>query len=178
MKKILLATASLLLVAQMAFADRPFQAALLPDVAIVPRGEPVRGVALNIWGENEVRGLSFGFVNGHVGESMGLSWSYIGTYAEDYTGVIWGGFFAYTTGDVVGWQSAFANINRGSFTGLQTGFLNYGNEVKGLQLGFVNYAENLHGVQVGFANIARNNAWFTGLPRDLATGFPFVNWSF
>lgn len=178
MKKILFAAASLLLVTQLAFADRPFQAALTPDIAIVPRGEPVRGLALNIWGENEVRGLSLGLVNGHVGDSAGLSLAYIGAYAEDYTGVMWSNFFNYTTGDVLGWQSAMVNISRGSFTGLQTGFLNYGTEVKGLQLGFINYAENLNGVQVGLANIALNNAWFTGLPSELATGFPFVNWSF
>ena len=177
MKK-LLVTASLLLVTHLALADRPFQAALVPDVAIVPRGEPVRGLALNIWGENEVTGVSLGFVNGHVGESKGFSWSYIGTYAEDYTGVIWGGFFTHTTGDVLGWTNAMVNISRGSFTGLQTGVVNWGAEVKGVQFGLVNYSSNLHGVQVGLANIATNNAFFTDLPRDLSPGFPFVNWSF
>jgi len=47
-----------------------------------------------------------------------------------------------------------------------------------LQLGFINYAENLHGVQIGLANIVRSNPWFSELPQNLATGFPFVNWSF
>ncbi len=177
MKKLLL-TVSFVLVTHLALADRPFQAALTPDIAIVPRGDTVRGLSLNIWGENQVNGVSLGFVNGHVGESSGFSWSYIGTYAESYRGVIWGGFFAHTTGDVVGWQQGMVNINKGSLTGLQSGLVNWGEEVKGVQLGLVNYTKNLHGVQVGLANIATNNAWFTGLPRDLATGFPFVNWSF
>ncbi len=177
MKKLLI-TVSFLLVTHMAMADRPFQAALTPDIAIVPRGESVRGVALNIWGENEVSGLSFGFVNGHVGDSFGLSWSYIGTYAENYTGVIWGGFFAHTTGDVVGWQSGMVNISRGTMTGLQSGLVNWGNDVKGVQFGLVNYTNSLQGVQIGLANIVRDNAWFTELPRELAQGFPFVNWSF
>ena len=177
MKKLLL-TVSFLLVTQLAFADRPFQAALTPDIAIVPRGDTVRGLSLNIWGENEVRGVSLGFVNGHVGQSRGFSWSYIGTYAEDYTGVIWGGFFAHTTGEVVGWQQGMVNISRGSMTGFQSGLVNWSDEMKGLQLGLVNYTKDLHGVQVGLANVATNNTWFTGLPSDLATGFPFVNWSF
>lgn len=171
-------TATLLLIAHVGLADRPFQLALTPDIAIVPRGETVRGIALNIWGENEVRGLSLGFVNGHVGNSAGFSYSLIGTYAEDYRGVIWGGFFTYTTGEVAGWQSALVNISRGEFTGLQTGFVNWGEDVKGLQLGLVNYANRLHGVQIGLANIVATNPWFTNFPRDLATGFPIVNWSF
>jgi hypothetical protein len=38
--------------------------------------------------------------------------------------------------------------------------------------------ENLDGVQIGLINIAMNNPWFTEFPDKLATGFPFVNWSF
>lgn len=177
MKKLLL-IASLLFLTHLAVADRPFQAALTPDIAIVPRGETVRGLSLNIWNENQVNGLSLGFVNGHVGESSGFSWSFIGTYAESYTGVIWGGIFAYTTGDVVGWQSGMVNISQGSLTGLQSGLVNWGQDVKGVQFGLVNYTEYLHGVQIGLANVVTSNEWFTDLPGDLAKGFPVVNWSF
>lgn len=169
---------SLLLGVHVAAAQSSFQASLVPDVAIVQRGENVRGVALNIWGENEVNGLSLGFVNGLVGESSGLSLSLLGTYAENYTGVIWGSFVAYSTGDVVGWQAGAININRGSFVGFQSGLVNVGNQTKGLQLGLVNYTEELHGVQIGLINIASNNPWFSEFPQKLATGFPFVNWSF
>ncbi|HLS28153.1 MAG TPA: hypothetical protein VK041_05845 [Opitutales bacterium] len=169
---------SLLLGVHVAAAQSSFQASLVPDVAIVPRGENVRGVALNIWGENQVNGLSLGFVNGLVGESSGLSLSFLGTYAEDYTGVIWGNFVAYSSGDVVGWQAGLVNVNTGSFVGLQSGFINVGNQTKGLQLGFVNYTENLQGVQLGLINVALNNPWFSDFPQKLATGFPFVNWSF
>lgn len=177
MKKLLI-TASLLLVTHLACADRPFQASLTPDIAIVPKGETVRGLALNIWGENQVNGINLGLVNGMVGQSSGFSWSYIATYAEDYRGVIWGGFFARSTGEVVGWQSALVNISNGSLTGLQSGAVNIGSNVKGVQLGLVNYTENLHGVQLGLVNIVRSNPWFTDFPEKLATGFPIVNWSF
>lgn len=177
MKKILL-TVSLLLVAQFASAERNFQLSLTPDIALAPRGETVRGVALNVWGENQVNGLDLGLVNGLRGQSSGFSWALLGTYAESYRGVIWGGVFVRSTGDVVGWQSGLVNFNTGSLVGLQSGFLNIGTNVKGVQLGFINYTENLEGVQVGLANIVTSNPWFTEFPNKLATGFPFVNWSF
>jgi hypothetical protein len=138
----------------------------------------VRGVALNVWGENQVNGASFGLVNGLTGESTGFSWSFLGTYAESHRGVIWGGFVAHSTGEVFGWQSGMLNISRGSLVGLQSGFVNVANDVRGVQFGVVNYTRDLHGVQIGLANIVTTNPWFTGFPQQLAPVFPFVNWSF
>jgi hypothetical protein len=63
-------------------------------------------------------------------------------------------------------------------TGLQTGFVNITTDMTGLQLGFFNYAKSLNGVQIGLANIVESNPWFSEAPQKLATGFPFVNWSF
>lgn len=159
-------------------AERAFQVSLVPDVALVPKGESVRGVALNVWGENQVNGLNLGLVNGMVGDSAGLSLSFLGTYAQDYTGVLWGGFFARTTGSMVGWQSGLINLSEGSLLGLQSGLANVSADVTGLQWGLVNYTQRLNGVQVGLINIVTTNPWFSGLPNKLATGFPFINWSF
>jgi hypothetical protein len=177
MKKIL-AVCSLVVISHFASAERAFQLSLTPDIAIVPRGETVKGLSLNIWGENEVQGVNLGLINGMVGESKGFSYSLLGTYAESYRGVLWGGFFAHTSGDVVGWQSAMVNISSGTIVGLQSGLLNFAKDAKGVQLGLVNYTENLHGVQIGLANIVTSNPWFSDFPQKLATGFPFVNWSF
>ena len=177
MKKSLLLV-SLLLITHLASADRPFQAALTPDIAIVPRGETVRGVALNIWGENQVNGISFGLVNGLVGESSGISWSFLGTYAESHTGLIWGGFLAYSTGDVLGWQAGMLNVSTGSLVGLQSGLVNVASDIRGVQFGLVNYTDRMHGVQIGLLNVITTNPWFTDFPSKLATGFPIVNWSF
>ncbi len=177
MKK-LLVIASCLLAAHLASAERGFQLSLTPDIALAPRGETIRGVALNVWGENQVNGLDLGFVNGLVGESSGFSFSFLGTYAESYRGVIWGNFVAYSTGEVRGAQLGLLNVSRGSLVGLQWGGLNLAQDVRGVQLGFVNYTENLYGVQVGLVNIVRSNPWFSEFPNKLATGFPFVNWSF
>lgn len=177
MKKILVSLA-FLAVAPFVGAQESFQLSLTPEIALAPRGATVRGVALNIWGENQVNGLDLGFVNGLVGDSSGFSWSFLGSYAEDYTGVIWGGFFTQSTGDVVGWQSAAINLSQGTLRGLQTGLANISKDVTGVQLGFVNYTEHLHGVQLGLVNVVRSNPWFNAFPEKLATGFPFVNWSF
>lgn len=177
MKKILLSI-SLLLITHVACAERPFQLSLTPDIAIVPKGETVRGLALNVWGENQVNGVNLGLVNGMVGDSSGFSWSYLGSYVESYRGVIWGGFFTRSTGDVVGWQSAAVNISSGTLVGLQSGLVNVGTDVTGVQLGLVNYTRDMRGVQIGAVNIITSNPWFRDFPSSLATGFPIVNWSF
>ncbi|MFP4674592.1 MAG: LA_2272 family surface repeat-containing protein [Opitutales bacterium] len=170
--------ASALVIAHVSHAEAGFQASLTPEVAIVERGDTVEGLALNIWGENEVRGVDLGFVNGQVGDSSGFTLSLLGGYAENYRGVLWGGFFTVSRGDVIGWQAATVNINQGSLKGLQSGLVNLGVDVTGVQLGFVNYTRDLHGVQVGLANVVESNEWFKDLPNDLAKGFPIVNWSF
>jgi len=153
------------------------QLSLTPDIALQSKDTTVRGVSLNIWGENPQHSLTLGFVNGSTGDSSGLSLGLV-NYAENYTGVQWS-FFNYCKGDFKGWQSATVNYTQGSFVGLQSGWINYAKDMKGLQLGLVNYAENLDkGVQIGFANIAMNNGWFDEFPNKLAKVFPFVNWSF
>jgi hypothetical protein len=140
-----------------------FQASLTPDIAIYPKTTEIRGLSLNIWGENPQHGVALGFVNGSTGDSSGFSWAFFYNYADSYTGVEWS-IVNYSQTSFVGWQAGMVNYSEGRFNGLQTGI--------------VNYAENLHGVQIGLANIAMNNPWFNEFPDKLATGFPFVNWSF
>ena len=157
-------------------ADEVFQASLTPDIAIHSRTTQINGFALNIWGENPQSSLNLGFINGSTGDSQGLSWGLV-NYADSYTGVAWG-LVNVSRENFYGWQNGAINFSQGKFTGLQSGWLNAAQECHGLQLGFVNYSENLRGVQLGFANIALNNPWFNEFPDKLATGFPFVNWSF
>ena len=162
MKKLFLLGAFLVSVAVVK-ADEPFfQASLTPDIAIHDKGTHISGICLSIWGENPQSAFALGFVNGSTGESKGLSWGFFVNYSDTYTGVDLG---------MVNWSKV-------KFTGVQFGAVNVADEYHGLQLGFVNYSENLRGVQLGFANIARNNPWFNEFPDKLATGFPFVNWSF
>ena len=162
MKKIIV-LAALTISAVVLRAEDVFQASLTPDIAIHPNTTEIRGLSLNIWGENPQHSLNIGFVNGSTGDSSGFSWAFLANYSDSYTGVEW----------------AMVNINHSSFVGWQAGMINYSEgKFKGLQMGIVNYAENLHGVQIGFANIAVNNGWFNEFPDKLATGFPFFNWSF
>jgi hypothetical protein len=78
----------------------------------------------------------------------------------------------------VGWQSGALNYAQGTFKGLQSGWINVGQDTTGVQIGLLNYTESLKGVQIGFLNIVKNNGWFDEFPNKLAKGFPIVNWSF
>jgi hypothetical protein len=167
---------SLVVGAAGAGADEVFQASLTPDIAIYSKDTGIRGLVLDIWGENPQQGLALGFVNGSSSDSSGLSIGLV-NYSESYTGVDWG-FINLSRQAFVGWQNGLANYSQGSFTGLQSGWMNVAEDFNGLQVGVVNCAENLRGVQLGLANIAMNNSWFNEMPDQLATGFPFFNWSF
>ena len=143
-------------------ADEAFlQLSLTPDIALQSRDTVIKGISLNIWGENEQSGFTLGFVNGSTGDSCGLSWGIV-NYAESYTGL----------------QLGFVNYVSEEFKGVQLGGVNVAMAASGLQWGFVNYAEDLRGVQLGFINIATENPWFEEFPNKLAMVFPFVNWSF
>ncbi len=159
-----------------------FQASLTPDIAIYSKTTEIRGLSLNIWGENPQQGAAIGFVNGSSGDSKGFTLGLF-NYADSYTGVSWG-VVNYSKTSFTGWQGGFifwpslVNVSQGTFTGFQEGIVNCAQEFHGFQLALVNYTENLHGVQVGLVNIALNNPWFDDFPGKLATGFPIVNWSF
>src|ERR1035438_3076435 len=153
-----------------------FQASLTPDIAIHSRTTQINGLALNIWGENPQYSLNIGFVNGSTGGSQGLAWGLV-NYADSYTGVAWG-LVNVSREKFFGWQDGAINYSQGTFTWLQSGWINVAQDFQGLQLGFVNYAEHLNGVQLGLVNVARNNPWFNEFPNKLATGFPILNWSF
>lgn len=176
MKKLL--TLSVVLLGALAVnADSPFQASLTPNIAIHSRDTFIRGVSLNIWGENPQKSLTLGFINGSTGESGGFSWGLV-NYDDSYNGVQWG-LANFSRESFVGWQKGIVNWSQGSFDGFQSGVVNYGEKVHGLQLGVVNYSENLRsGVQIGFINVVANNGWFNQFPDKLATAFPIVNWSF
>jgi len=177
MKKLITIVALGFSIAALNAEEAGLQLSLTPDVALKSRDTTIRGLSLNIWGENPQRGVALGLINGSTGESGGFTWAFLGNYAESYTGVAWG-LVNYSTTTFVGWQGGAVNYAQGDFTGLQSGFVNVALNCSGLQLGAVNYAENLHGVQVGFLNVVKSNPWFSEFPDKLALAFPFVNWSF
>jgi hypothetical protein len=177
MKKILAITALVISAAGLRAEDSHFfQASMTPDVAIYPKTTEIRGIALNIWGENPQHGFNLGFINGSTGDSSGFTVG-LANYADSYTGVQWA-IVNLSQKSFIGWQAAMINVSQGEFRGFQSGWVNIGDEVHGFQLGLVNCAKNLHGLQIGLANIANNNPWFKEFPDKLATGFPIANWSF
>jgi len=162
MKKLVIAVL-ICLVASSAYAEsKPFQLSLVPDVAIHSKDTHIKGVTLNIWGQNPQSAFALGFVNGSTGDSKGFSWGLV-NYAESYTGV----------------ELGLVNYATGNFTGVQSGFFNYAVKLKGLQLGTINYAKTAEScIQIGLINIISQNQWFTGFPNELAKGMVFVNWRF
>ena len=160
MKKLIILSALVTSAASVS-AEPFFQASLTPDVAIFSQSKRINGVCISIWGENPQSAFAFGIVNGSSGDSYGFTLGFV-NYSDSYTGV----------------AMAMVNISRDQFTGFQASPVNIAKGFEGLQLGIVNYAENLHGLQLGMFNVAKNNPMFSDFPDKLATGFPFVNWSF
>ncbi len=178
MNKLLTVLASAVIVGSVAVASEPLQLSLTPEIAIFDRTTRIEGLALSIWGENPQTALALGIVNGSTGQSAGLSWSWILNYSDSYQGVQWA-LINYTKSDFLGWQGGFVNYTDGAMKGFQGGVVNYAGRLTGLQLGLINYAETAKtGVQIGLVNLIPSNAWFSGLPDELAPGMILVNWRF
>ena len=168
------------------------QLSLTPDIALYDRDTVIEGLDLAIWGENEQRSLTLGFIHGSKNDSAGVSIGLV-NYSDNYKGAQFG---IYNTGNnFSGYSGAIVNIHRGNFTGWQNGaynrvhgkmtgfqsaYVNVTKEMSGLQLGLVNYAEMMNsGLQIGLVNIIRNNSrYFRDLPGEVAPAMVFVNWKF
>ena len=121
MKKLVIAVL-ICLVASSAYAEsKPFQLSLVPDVAIHSKDTHIKGVTLNIWGQNPQSAFALGFVNGSTGDSKGFSWGLV-NYAESYTGV----------------ELGLVNYAV-KLKGLQLGAINYAKTAEsGVQIGLIN----------------------------------------
>lgn len=143
----------------------PFQFSLTPDVAVFHRAAKIKGLILNVWGENPQRALTLGIVNGSLDKSSGLSLGFLVNYSDSYNGL----------------QVAPVNFVAGDFNGGQLGFANYAERLdKGVQIGFVNFTETMNkGLQIGLMNIIRNNdKYFDDFPSNIAPAMTIINWRF
>jgi hypothetical protein len=128
------------------FASKPFQASLVPGIAIYDRNQEIEGVTLSFWGENPQTSLALGIVNGTSGDSAGVSFGFL-NYGDSYKGV----------------QFGTANVDK-SLYGAQFGLVNYSQTTKtGLQFGFINV-------------ISDNKKWFSNFPYEIAPVMLFINW--
>ncbi len=112
----------------------PIQLSLFNPIQIVPEGESVSGIRLNlIYTKNaNVTGFDMGLVNQTTGSQLGVQWGGVNI----------------TDGGFTGWQAAwFVDISKGNFVGLQTAPVNYHDgHFNGLQFSIVNYAATLEGL--------------------------------
>ncbi len=164
MKKLLLVLICCLFATGAYAETKAFQMSLIPDIAIQPSTTHIKGVSLNIWGENPQDGIALGFVNGSTGSSSGISLGFLANYTETYRGA----------------QLGLVNYSSVKMTGLQWGAFNYAENLHGLQLGFVNFAAaSDKGLQVGFVNIMKNTKeWLSNFPEEIAPVMVLVNWRF
>lgn len=129
----------------------PIQLSLFNPIQIVPEGESVNGIRLNlIYTKNaNVTGFDMGLVNQTTGSQLGVQWGGVNI----------------TDGGFTGWQSAFVNISKGNFVGLQTSWVNYhGGHFNGLQFSIVNYAATIEGLQLGLINIIGSGGFLPVFP--------------
>jgi len=142
---------------------KPFQLSLTPEIALQSQTTSIKGLSLNIWGENQQTGFALGFVNGSKGDSSGLSLGLV-NYGESYTGA----------------QVGFVNYTSAELIGVQWGWVNYAEKVRGVQLGLVNIAATADkGLQLGLVNIMKESkTWFTEFPREVAPAMVLANWRF
>ncbi len=129
----------------------PIQLSLFNPIQIVPEGESVNGIRLNlIYTKNaNVTGFDMGLVNQTTGSQLGVQWGGVNI----------------TDGGFTGWQSALVNISKGNFVGLQTSWVNYhGGHFNGLQFSIVNYAATIEGLQLGLINIIGSGGFLPVFP--------------
>ena len=149
MKKLVLVLLGCL-IATGAFAEtKGFQMSLIPNVAIYSKTTYIKGVSLNVWGENPQNAFALGIVNGSTGNSSGFFLGLIVNYADSYKGL------------------QLAPVNYASrLHGLQLGFVNMAMTAEA-------------GVQIGLINImSQTEKWFSNFPDEVAPGMVFVNWRY
>ena len=130
----------------------PIQLSLFNPIQIVPEGESVNGIRLNlIYTKNtNVTGLDMGLVNQTTGSQLGVQWGGVNI----------------TDGGFTGLQAGFVNISKGSSVGLQSGWaVNYHDgHFNGLQIALVNYSATLKGLQLGLINIIGEGGFLPVFP--------------
>ena len=149
MKKLVLVLLGCL-IATGAFAEtKGFQMSLTPNVAIYSKTTYIKGVSLNVWGENPQNAFALGLVNGSTGNSSGFSLGLLVNYADSYNGL------------------QIAPVNYASrLHGLQLGFVNMAMTAEA-------------GVQIGLINVMKQtDKWFNNFPYEVAPDMIFVNWRF
>jgi hypothetical protein len=153
------------------------QLSLTPRCALRSEDATIHGVSLDIRSQTPQHGVALGVVNGSSGKSSEFTMAALTNYNESYTG----GAMNLVNGSHTSfqdWHGGLVNYSEGKLGGLQSGWINYSEDIHGVQFGLINYTKKLRGAQVGLLNLALNNPCFKEFPNKLVSGDTLVNWSF
>ena len=153
MKKLLMLAVLVATLGLSAAAESPIKLSLYDNIAWPHTNNA--NVVLGIVDANTptVHGISWVIGSSRVDQMWGWSSAYIYARSNEMRG-LQGALYNVTT-DGVGLSHGFVDVNKGTFTGLKSGFVNLGQEMKGVQFGFYNQAETLTGLQFGLVNNSR-----------------------
>ena len=153
MKKLLALAVLVATLGLTAAAESPIKLSLYDNIAWPKTNHA--NVVLGLVDANTptVHGISWVLGSSRADEMHGWSAAYIYARSNEMRG-IQGALYNVTT-DAIGLEGGLVDVNKGTFTGLKTGLVNLGQEMKGVQYGFYNQAESLTGLQLGFVNNAR-----------------------
>jgi hypothetical protein len=148
-----------------------------PRFALQSKNAASHGVSVRGGNQNPQPGPAISMVNDSIGRSSGSIMAALANDDDSYTG---GALSLVNSGHtgLQGWPGGLVNHSEGTVGGLQSGWVNYSEDVHGVQFGLINCTEKLRGAQVGLLNLALNNPCFKEFPNRLATGDSFISWSF
>lgn len=139
---------------------KPFQLALWNTLQIVPQEQSVRGIRLNVYGENKnMKGCDIGIVNKTNGYQKGAQFGIKNQTEYEFTGFR-AGIVNFSGGEFKGYETGIANLLDNNGTGWAAGGVNIVNDdFKGLLSGICNiqFADNIDGVNLGIINLLKKS---------------------
>ena len=157
-----------------------FSLALFDPIQTTSECDFINGVRINlIYGSNcSVVGLDLGLVNRLSNNMTGYQVGLVNIVGNDLVGTQIGALNQ-VCGNGLGFQHGIVNMVQGHFSGIQDAFLlnsacsvcgvqsgaiNYTEELTGFQFGIINYTNRLSGIQLGLINIQTSRPNFSVLP--------------
>jgi len=157
-----------------------FSLALFDPVQTTGECDSINGVRINlIYGNNcSLVGLDLGLINRLTNDMTGYQIGLVNLVGNDLVGAQVGainqvcgngfgsqhGIVNMVQGHFSGFQDAFLLSSACSVCGVQSGAINYTEEMTGFQFGVINYTNCLSGIQLGLINIQTCRPCFSVLP--------------
>ncbi|HUI07806.1 MAG TPA: hypothetical protein VL486_12455 [Verrucomicrobiae bacterium] len=128
----------------------PLQLALVPTIQLVPQDQSIRGLRLNIYGENQnMSGVDVGLMHETKDRFSGVAFGLLNTVHGEARGLQLSGIYS----------GADAGMS-----GLQVGIVNRSGNIHGLQIGVANFADDMTGIQIGLWNEIKSKENWSVVP--------------